>query len=208
MAATTKQPGLLYTPAEATKATDQAVAGADTARVAALGTMALVQQARAQVLGREAARLEQLGDPRAAAVAAAVQATQILGRQLQLEASRGAAVAPPPTDNAAKVEGHVLDESMRPVAGATVQVLDATGKQLRGASATTDGNGYFVVEWKPPPATGKAQAPAVRLRVTAGKTRVQEEPAPRTQPAGTVEYAQFVVPETSDYGGTPSPSRQ
>jgi hypothetical protein len=196
--ATTKRPALLFTPAEATKAVDDAVTGADAQRAAALGTMVLVQQSRAQVLGREAERLQELNDPRAATLSAAVYSTKTLARRLQVEANRAAVAPPAPNESAATVDGHVLDESMRPVPGATVQVVDAHGKQLRGATATTDATGYFVVEWNPPAATGAAPEQPVRLRVTAGKTRIQEEPTPRTQPAGTVQYAQFILPETSD----------
>ncbi len=169
------------------------IAKADEQRASALETLALVQHARAQVLSRDVERLKAVGDDRAAVLGHVVEASESTAQQIELEAKRTRLVQPEPSRDLAKVYGQVLDEQLGPVRDATVQVVDSTGKQVRGASATTDDEGSFVLEWKPPaPKDGEQQE--VRLRVVEGRTSVlHEDDEPRERPAGAVEYREIVV---------------
>src|SRR5262245_55227868 len=143
-------PAILVSPSEAGRAADALVAKADARRAAAIGTLELVQRARAEVLSREVERLTAADDARHTVLAQVVEATEETAQQLRLEAERAATPQPAPSDALSKVYGRVLDARLEPVGGATVHVIDSTGKQVRGASATSDGKGYFVLEWKPP----------------------------------------------------------
>ena len=184
---------VLISPVEAERAAEAVIAKADEQRASALETLALVQHARAQVLSRDVERLKGVADDRAAVLGQVVEATESTAQQIGLEAKRSRLVQPEPSRELAKVYGQVLDEQQGPVRDATVQVVDSTGKQVRGASATTDDEGSFVLEWKPPaPKDGEQQE--VRLRVVEGRTSVlHEDDEPRERPAGSVEYREIVV---------------
>lgn len=184
---------VLISPDEAERAAEAVIAKADEQRASALETLALVQHARAQVLSRDVERLKGVADERAAVFGQMLETTESTAQQVELEAKRARLVQPAPSTDLSKVYGQVLDEQFQPVRDAAVQVVDSTGKQVRGASATTDADGLFVLEWKPPaPKDGEQQE--VRLRVVEGRTSVlHEDDEPKERPAGAVEYREIVV---------------
>jgi hypothetical protein len=190
-----EEPNILFTPEDAARATEAVLTAADEGRAQALETLELVHRARANLLDRAVEGLDVRTDPRAQVLASAAEATNIVAQRLRVEAARARIKEPPPAEATAKVHGHVIDERLDPVEGVNVQVVDMRGRRVRGASAATDPQGYFVLEWTPPGGRGTKTVAEVRLRVMKGSSRVlHEERAPRRRAAGDVEYAEIVVP--------------
>jgi hypothetical protein len=191
-----EEPNVLFTPQDADRALEAMLTSADERRADALDTLELVQRARATLLERGVERLDARTDPAAEALAAAAEATNNVAQRLRVEAARARVEEPAPAEEVTKVHGHVLDEGLEPVEGATVHVLDKNGRRVRGASTTTDPEGYFVLEWAPPARRGAEAEPEVRLRVTTGSSRVlHEERTPQPRATGAVEYREIVVPK-------------
>jgi hypothetical protein len=191
-----QEPSVLFTPEDAARATEAVLTAADERRAEALDTLELVHRARANQLDRAVEGLDARGDPRAQVLASAAEATNSVAQRLRVEAARARVEEPPPAEGTAKVHGHVLDERLEPVEGANVHVVDKRGRRVRGASAATDPEGYFVLEWTPPGGRGAEAEAEVRLRVMRGTSRVlREERAPRRRAAGDVEYMEIVVAE-------------
>jgi hypothetical protein len=185
-----RAPNVLVTPDEAGRAAEELIAKADENRAGALGTLELVRKARVSALGRELERLQAEDDPRAQAVERALEATHTVVRRLAVETRRAAIAPPKPAKDVSKVHGHVLNHRLQPVRSANVHVVDREGKRVRGASASTDAEGYFELEWTP------REPEEVVLRVTAGRSRVlYEEAHPRPRGAGSAEYAELLVEE-------------
>jgi hypothetical protein len=189
------EPDLPVSVQEADQAFQGLIDDADTGRVEGLSGLEAVRRARVESLTREAKLLEALDDPRADAVILSLDMNHTAAQQLGAAARRAAMTPPSPGEDTWTVHGHVLDEQLEPVSGASVQLVDRKGVRLKDATATTDEEGHFELEAAPPAARAAKQAPPrVYLKVTGGRSRVLHEgKEPLTPAAGAVEYAEIHV---------------
>ncbi len=181
---------------ELNRALEAAVQQADDERAQAFRGLQLVRGARVQSLQRQEASLRAQDDPRAADLAAVLDANRLLARRLNAGAVRAATPSPLPNPQRWILHGHVLNQQLEPVQGAEASLVDASGKRVRGSSSSTDQAGHFVLEAAPPVADGETEADAVYFRVARGRSQVlYEEAAPIRPVAGAVEYLEVVLEE-------------
>jgi Carboxypeptidase regulatory-like domain len=189
-----REPELPVSVQEVDQAFQGLIDDADTGRVEGLTGLEAVRRARVEALTREAKLLEALDDPLADAVIVSLDTNVAAAQQFGAAARRAAVPPPSPGEDTWTVHGHVLDEQLEPVSGASVQLVDRKGARLKDATTTTDDEGYFELEVAPPAARAAKQAPQVFLKVTAGRSRVLHEgKEPLTPAAGAVEYAEIHV---------------
>jgi hypothetical protein len=181
------------TEQEVGRAFEAAIVEADERRVGGLRGLALARAARASALEREAVLMQAQEDPRARSVAEQLAANRSVMQQLGVEAKRAEVRQPTPREDAWTLHGHVLNDRLEGVAGATVHLVDRKGKRVRGGGGTTDDGGYFRFEY-PVREVGEGSQAEVFLRVVAGRARVlHEETEPLKPVSGAVEFAEIVL---------------
>ncbi len=176
---------------------DGAVQGADQARAAGLAGLQKVRLARAAGMQRERNRLTArygAADPRAGALARAIEADQALSRRLSLEVTRATAQAPPADPSAWIVFGYVLDANAAGVPGVRVVPCDADGADIQGMKpAATDTTGLFTIRQTVATGASAGAGKAEPSRVDPGRAD-QGKPDPGKPDAG----------KTAGGGGVPS----
>jgi hypothetical protein len=183
---------------------EAALQQADDERAQAFTELQLVRGARVQALQRQEASLRAQGDPRAADLAAVLDANRLLARRLNADAARAATPSPPPNPQRWILHGHVLNQQLEPVQGAEAYLVDASGKRVRGSTSSTDQAGHFVLEAAPPVPGGETEEGAVYFRVARGRSQVlYEEAAPIRPVASGVEYMEVVLAEESPQQAEP-----
>ena len=184
---------LLFGDDQVDRAVEDQFGAADDDRAVRLERLDLVLKARQNGLARELETLKQREDPRAPELEPVVAALAERAQRLRLLAAQAQLAPPPPDEAATTVHGHVLDAELAPVSGASVYLVDAKDRRVRGISAATDDNGYFVLEYTPPASAEAAAELRVRVATPSESRVLGQQAAARRLLPGAVEYTEIVL---------------
>ncbi len=203
-----------FTEDEINRTLEAGVEGADNERSRSFERLRLLQAARIRgrdrQLRRLAARTGGAPDTQIQVVLTKVEQDRRLEKALGMEAARSS--IPPIVPDAERwtLHGHVVDQSLDPLKGMTVSLVDPKGQRVRTQGGPTNASGYFKLSVQaapeeageepptPPKVSGQARrgGEGAFVRVMAGRSKLLfEGDAPLIPVGGAVEYLEVLVGE-------------